>query len=128
MTIPSHSHPIQDQEITSQLQVHVVPGYGGGQLLLKEACMGTLRFRTFTSSKLVLIDKFLLKNESHCTLMTLEMTNYYQDEQTMGEYVNSFKDLIDLAGYTEDSHEILTWTHSGPDCAVSKWTSGRQQC
>jgi hypothetical protein len=71
------------------------------RVLRHEARTGSLRFTSFAGLKLVFIDEFFLKNESHCALMTLETTNYYQGKRTMDEYVDSFKDLIDLAGYTE---------------------------
>jgi hypothetical protein len=71
------------------------------RVLRHEARTGSPRITSFAGLKLIFIDEFFPKNESHRALMTLETTNYYQGKRTMDEYVDSFKDLIDLAGYTE---------------------------
>jgi hypothetical protein len=80
-------------------------------VLRHEVCTGSPRFTSFTGLKLVFIDKFFPKNESHRALMTLETTNYYQGKRTMDEYVDLFKDLIDLAGYTEGVAIVMKFRH-----------------
>jgi hypothetical protein len=80
-------------------------------VLCHETHMGSPRFTSFAGLKLVFIHEFFPKNESHCALMTLETTNYYQGKQTMDEYVNSFKDLINLAGYMEGVAIVMKFWH-----------------
>jgi hypothetical protein len=80
-------------------------------ILRHEARMGSPRFTTFAGLKLVFINEFFPKNESHRTLMTLETMNYYQGKQTMDEYVDSFKDLIDLVGYTKGVAIVMKFQH-----------------
>ena len=66
-----------------------------------EGSSGVSRYATWGGFKMAFIDEFFPKNERQRALTTLETTTYYQGKRTMDDYVDSFRDLIDLSGYTE---------------------------
>jgi hypothetical protein len=50
---------------------------------------------------------FSLENEVTTALMRLESDRYYQGKRNMGAYIDEFKDLINLSGYTDPIVIIL---------------------
>jgi hypothetical protein len=47
------------------------------------------------------IAEFCLKNETTLALAKLETENYYQGKQSVDEYVDNFKELIEQARYDQ---------------------------
>jgi hypothetical protein len=50
---------------------------------------------------------FCLENEATTALMRLESDRYYQGKRNVEAYINRFKDLIDLSGYTDPITIVL---------------------
>jgi hypothetical protein len=44
---------------------------------------------------------FCPENEATTVLMRLKSNHYFQGKQNVEAYINEFKDLIDLSGYTD---------------------------
>jgi hypothetical protein len=55
---------------------------------------------------------FCPENEATTVLMQLESDHYYQGKQNVEAYINEFKDLIDLSGYTDPIAIVLKF-HKG---------------
>jgi hypothetical protein len=55
---------------------------------------------------------FCPENEATTTLMRLESDRYFQGKWNVEAYINEFKDLIDLSGYTDPIAIILKFCHS----------------
>jgi hypothetical protein len=47
------------------------------------------------------VSTFCPENEATTALMRLESNRYFQGKQNVEAYINKFKDLIDLSGYTD---------------------------
>jgi hypothetical protein len=50
---------------------------------------------------------FCPENEATTALMQLESNRYYQGKQNVEAYIDEFKDLVDLSGYTDPIAIIL---------------------
>jgi hypothetical protein len=50
---------------------------------------------------------FCPENEATTTLMRLESDQYFQGKQNIEAYINEFKDLVDLSGYTDPIAIVL---------------------
>jgi hypothetical protein len=74
------------------------------RILREEARTAWKHFSTWNAFRATFIEEFLPKNEVQHALTWLETTLYHQDGQSMDEYIDKFRDLIDQAGY----HEGLT--------------------
>jgi hypothetical protein len=55
---------------------------------------------------------FCPENEATTTLMQLESDCYFQGKQNVEAYIDEFKDLIDLSGYTDPIAIVLKF-HRG---------------
>jgi len=65
------------------------------------------RFATWSDFRREFIKEFYPQNEDTHALMRLETTNYFQGKRSADEYIDEFKDLIDLSGYTESIAIVL---------------------
>jgi hypothetical protein len=50
---------------------------------------------------------FCPENEATMALMRLESDQYYQGKQNVEAYIDEFKDLVDLSGYTDPIEIVL---------------------
>jgi hypothetical protein len=55
---------------------------------------------------------FCLENEATMALMRLESDRYYQGKRNVEAYIDEFKDLVDLSGYTDPIAIVLKF-HRG---------------
>ena len=71
---------------------------------------------------------FCLKNEVQTARMRLETSRYHQGSCAVDDYVDEFKELIDLAGYEEGANIVLKFCHGlNPEIQryIACLTSGR---
>jgi len=66
-----------------------------------EGKMGYPRFQNWSTFCTEFIQEFFLRNEAQHAVMCLETTTYFQGKHSVDEYIDKFKDLIDLSGYTD---------------------------
>jgi hypothetical protein len=59
------------------------------------------KFNTWDEFRSAFIAKFWPKNETGLALARLETEKYYQGKQSVDEYVDEFKELIEKAGYDQ---------------------------
>jgi hypothetical protein len=50
---------------------------------------------------------FCPENEATTVLMRLESDHYFQGKQNVEAYIDEFKDLVDLSGYTDPIAIVL---------------------
>src|SRR5262249_35202143 len=77
------------------------------RILRFETRLARPRFTTWGGFKVAFIEEFFPKNERHRATTTLESDKYYQGKHTMDDYVDGFRDLIELAGLTQESIIVL---------------------
>ena len=70
-------------------------------ILRTEAQTGTSRYPTWKEFCQAFQEEFFPKNERQRALTRLETSSYHQNKRSMDEYVDEFKDLIDVASYSE---------------------------
>ena len=71
------------------------------RVLRIESRTGTSRYSTWKEFRQAFQEEFFPKNERQRALTRLETNSYHQNKRSMDEYVDEFKDLIDVAGYSE---------------------------
>ena len=59
------------------------------------------RYTTWDAFHTAFVEEFFPKNERQRALTRLETSAYHQNKRSMDEYVDEFKDLVDLSGYSE---------------------------
>jgi hypothetical protein len=63
---------------------------------------------------------FCPENEATTELMKLESDRYFQGKQNVEAYINEFKDLVDLSGYTDPIAIVLKF-----HCSLNSMTQDR---
>jgi len=66
-----------------------------------ESVIGHPHFSDWATFHTKFIKEFFPRNEAQNTITQLEMTAYFQGKQSVDEYIDKFKDLIDLSRYTD---------------------------
>jgi len=66
-----------------------------------ESIMKLPRFHTWAEFRAEFIKEFFPKNETQHAITRLETSAYYQGKSSVDDYIDKFKDLIDLSGYTD---------------------------
>lgn len=74
-----------------------------------ESQNGYPRFSSWMAFRTEFIREFFPRNEAQRAITCLETSDYFQGEHSVDEYIDTFKDLIDLSTYTE----VPTWVRHG---------------
>jgi hypothetical protein len=81
------------------------------------ATKGSLPWFDWTDFREEVIAEFCPKNDTQTARAELETNRYHQGSQTVDEYVDSFTELIERAGYAEGSSIVLKFRR-GLDSAI----------
>ena len=71
------------------------------RMLRFENKVGSPRYATWSEFCPAFIAEFCPKNEAQLALAKLETSGYHQGRRTVDEYIDDFRDLVDMAGYKE---------------------------
>jgi hypothetical protein len=77
------------------------------RILQQELRSGKMCFASWSDFREEFMLMFCPENEATTALMRLESNCYYQGKQNVEEYINEFKDLIDLSSYTDPIAIVL---------------------
>jgi Retrotransposon gag protein len=64
--------------------------------------------------------KFCPKNEAMVALTKLELTQYYQGQKSVDDYIDEFSELVEEAGYS-DGLSIVMKFRKGLDWDIQDW-------
>jgi hypothetical protein len=59
-------------------------------------------FKNWAAFRAEFIKEFFPRNEAQRAVTRLETTAYFQGKHSVDEYIDQFKDLVDLSGYTDE--------------------------
>jgi hypothetical protein len=76
-------------------------------ILWQELWSGKMCFASWHDCTEEFAAMFCLENEAIMALMRLESDQYYQGKQNVEAYIDEFKDLVDLSGYTDPIAIVL---------------------
>jgi hypothetical protein len=76
-------------------------------ILWQELRSGKMCFASWSDFTEELASTFCPENEATTALMQLESDRYYQGKWNVEAYIDNFKDLIDLSGYTDPFTIVL---------------------
>jgi hypothetical protein len=71
-----------------------------------------MAFTDWTDFTSEFMSTFCPENKAMSALMRLELDRYFQGQQNVEAYINEFKDLIDISGYTDPIAIVLKF-HRG---------------
>jgi hypothetical protein len=71
-----------------------------------------MAFTDWTDFTSEFMSTFCPENEATSTLMRLESDHYFQGQQNVEAYIDEFKDLVDMSGYTDPITIVLKF-HRG---------------
>jgi hypothetical protein len=71
------------------------------QTVRQEMRTGVMAFADWTDFTSEFMSTFCPENEATSVLMRLESDRYFQGQQTVEAYIDEFKDLVDMSGYTD---------------------------
>jgi hypothetical protein len=99
----------QSDFVDKQVRIHWALSYFEGghaasfteRILRQELQSGKMCFASWHNFTEEFASMFCPENEATTALMQLEFDHYYQGKQNAEVYINEFKDLIDLSGYTD---------------------------
>ena len=84
------------------------------------------RFHTWAEFRTEFIKEFFLRNETQRAITRLETTAYFQGKGSVDDYINKFKDLIDLSGYT-DGLMIMVKFRRGLDPEIQNYIANMME-
>jgi hypothetical protein len=101
--------------VDEQVHIHWALSYFKGRhavsfaecILQQELRSGKMCFASWHDFTEEFAATFCLENEATTALMRLKSNWYYQGKQNVEAYIDEFKDLIDLSGYTDPIATIL---------------------
>jgi hypothetical protein len=101
--------------VYKQVHIHWALSYFKGgcvasfaeRILRQELRSGKMCFASWRDFTEAFAAKFCPENKATTVLMQLESDRYYQGKQNVEAYIDEFKDLIDLSGYTDPIAIIL---------------------
>jgi hypothetical protein len=124
----------QSDFIDEQVRIHWALSYFKGghvanfaeRILRQEMRSGKMCFASWHDFTEEFAATFCPENEATMALMWLESDRYYQCKQNVEAYIDEFKDLIDLSGYTDPIAIVLKF-HRGlnsttQDCIAESGT------
>jgi hypothetical protein len=120
--------------IDEQVRIHWVMSYFKGgcaasfaeHILQQKMQSGKMCFASWHDFTEEFVGTFCPENEATTVFMWLESDRYYQGKQNVEAYMDEFKDLIDLSGYTDPIAIVLkfrTGLNSTTQDRICKGTS-----
>jgi hypothetical protein len=105
----------QSDFVDEQVHIHWALSYFKGgcaasfaeHILRQELWSGKMCFASWHDFTKEFAVTFCLENEATTALMRLESDRYYQGKRNVEAYIDEFKDLIDLSGYTDPIAIVL---------------------
>jgi hypothetical protein len=77
------------------------------RIVRQERRTGVMAFTDWTDFTLEFMSTFCPENEAMSTLMRLELDCYFQGQRNVEAYIDEFRDLVDMAGYTDPIAIVL---------------------
>jgi hypothetical protein len=77
------------------------------QIARQEMRTGVMAFMDWTDFTSEFMSTFCPENEAMSALMCLESDCYFQGQRTIEAYIDEFKDLVDMSGYTDPIALVL---------------------
>jgi hypothetical protein len=77
------------------------------RIVRQEMRTGVMAFVDWTDFTSEFRSTFCPENEATSTLMHLESDRYFQGQQNIEAYIDKFRDLIDMSGYTDPIAIVL---------------------
>jgi hypothetical protein len=81
------------------------------QVIQQEMRTGTMCFASWDKFGEEFMVAFCPENEVTTAFMRLELDQYFQGKQNVEMYIDEFKDLVDLSGYTDPITIVLKFHH-----------------
>jgi hypothetical protein len=105
----------QSDFVDDQVRIHWALSYFKGghaasfteRILHQELRSGKMCFASWREFTEKFVSTFYPENEATTALMQLESDRYFQAKQNVEGYIDEFKDLIDLSGYTDPIAIVL---------------------
>jgi hypothetical protein len=105
----------QSDFVDEQLRIHWALSYFKGgcaasfaeHILWQELRSGKMCFASWHNFTKEFAATFCPENEATTALMRLESNQYYQGKRNVEAYIDEFKDLVDLSGYTDPIAIVL---------------------
>jgi hypothetical protein len=82
------------------------------RIVRQEMRTGVMAFADWTDFASEFMSTFCPENEATSVLMRLKSDRYFQGQQNVEAYINEFKDLVDMSGYTDPIAIVLKF-HQG---------------
>jgi hypothetical protein len=101
--------------VDEQVRIHWALSYFKGRcaasfaerILQQELRSGKMCFASWSNFTEEFVLAFCPENEATTALMRLESDRYFQGKQNVEAYIDEFKDLVDLCGYTDPITIVL---------------------
>jgi hypothetical protein len=100
--------------IDDQVRIQALSYFKGGhvasfakRILCQELQSGKMCFASWREFTEEFASMFCPENEATTVLMRLESDRYFQAKQNVEAYIDEFKDLVDLSGYTDPIAIVL---------------------
>jgi hypothetical protein len=77
------------------------------RIVRKEMRTGVMAFADWTDFTLEFTSTFCPENEATSALMHLESDHYFQGQRNVEAYIDEFRDLVDMSGYTDPIAIVL---------------------
>jgi hypothetical protein len=77
------------------------------RIVRKEMRTGVMAFADWTDFTLEFTSTFCPENEATSALMRLESDRYFQGQRNVEAYIDEFRDLVDMFGYTDPITIVL---------------------
>jgi hypothetical protein len=68
---------------------------------------GVMAFTDWTDFTSELMSAFCPENEAMSALMHLKLDRYFQGQRNVEAYINEFRDLVNMSGYTDPITIVL---------------------
>jgi hypothetical protein len=81
-------------------------------IIWQEMRTGKMCFVSWDEFREEFMTAFCPENEATTVLMRLESDRYFQGKQNIEAYIDEFKDLVNLSGYTDPITIVLKFRHS----------------